>query len=117
MKEESVLVGEMLIMQRLKVQFKSPLNELVLVKNVILYFKCLLMQIQLTTAEMTIEKKLLMTMDTATKASDVIQIVNKTEEVVCFILKCFYLFSPIKRTHKGTINTIQSSKTGQIVYL
>ena len=110
------------------------------------------MQIQLTAAEMTIEKKLMMmTRDTATKAADVIQIVNKTEEVVCirlllpflfesasehcmknalyklvhyitlqvvcFILKCSYLFSPIKRTHKGTINTIQSSKTGQIVSL
>ena len=69
------------------------------------------MQIQLTTAEMT--------MDTATKAADVIQIVNNTEEVVCFILKCSYLFSPIKRTQsiQGTINTIQSSKTGQIVSL
>ena len=83
MKEVSIQVGEMLVMQRLKVQFKSPLNELVLVKNVILYFKWLFMQIQLTTAEMT--------MDTATKAADVIQIVNKTEELVCFILKCSYL--------------------------
>ena len=118
-KEESIQVGEMFMMQRLKVQFKSPLNELVLVKNVILYFKWFFMQIQLTTAEMTIVKKLIMTMDTATKAADVIQIVNKTEEVVCFILKCSYLFSPIKRTQsiQGTINTIQSSKTGQIVSL
>ena len=56
------------------------------------------MQIQLTTAEMTIVKKLIMTMDTATKAADVIQILNNMEEVVCFILKCSDLFSPIKRT-------------------
>ena len=48
MKEESIHVSELLMVQRLEVQLKSLLNELVLLRNSVLFMYLLFMQIHLT---------------------------------------------------------------------